>query len=85
MRLQKRKGQVDIAHWAIYIVMVVVVIAVGATVLSQLQSTQTANSVAYNVTGAGLTGLAPYPKLDCYQGRGVSVLPPPLPGGRLAD
>lgn len=42
---------------ALAFVIVAVVIGVGATIITQVQSTQTANSYAYNASAQGLTGL----------------------------
>ena len=47
----------DAAGMAISFVLFVVVVSVGGAVLSGIQSGQTANSVAYNATGSGLTGI----------------------------
>lgn len=41
---------------AIVLVVVAIVLGLGATILTQVQSTQTANSIAYNASGYGLTG-----------------------------
>ena len=43
---------------AIVLVVVAIVLGLGATILTQVQSTQTANSVAYNASGYGLTGIS---------------------------
>ena len=51
-------GTMDaLATFAIGFVVLAIVIAVGANVLTNLQSTQTINSVAYNVSGSGLSAL----------------------------
>ena len=42
---------------ALTFVLFVVVVSVGGQVLSGVQASQTANSVAYNATGQGLTGI----------------------------
>ena len=42
---------------ALAFVLFVVVVSVGGQVLAGVQSSQTANSVAYNATGYGLTGI----------------------------
>jgi len=47
----------DAAYLAIGFVVFVVTVAVGGSVLAGVQSGQTANSVAYNTTGYGLTGI----------------------------
>lgn len=41
----------------IVLVVVAVVLGLGATILTQVQSTQTANSIAYNASQYGLTGV----------------------------
>lgn len=55
---EDKKGIAALLTYAILVVAAVVVIGFGGQFLSQIQSTQTAASVAYNVTGFGLTGLA---------------------------
>ena len=47
----------DAAGMALAFVLFVVVVSVGGQVLAGVQSSQTANSVAYNATGYGLTGI----------------------------
>ena len=47
----------DAAGMAVAFVVFVIVVAVGGSVLSGVQTGQTANSVAYNATGYGLTGI----------------------------
>ena len=47
----------DAAGMALAFVLFVVVVSVGGQVLAGIQSSQTANSVAYNATGYGLTGI----------------------------
>jgi hypothetical protein len=39
------------------LVVIAVILGVGATILTQVQGTQTANSIAYNATGQGLEGI----------------------------
>lgn len=46
----------DAAALAISFVVFVVVLGAGAQALTGIQSAQTANSTAYNITGQGLTG-----------------------------
>ena len=57
----KKKGQLAILQQApaavIILVVIAVVIGVGATVLDKVTETQTADSIAYNATQDGLTGL----------------------------
>jgi len=43
--------------WVLGFVVIAIIIGISATILSQVQSTQTLNSVAYNATGSGLTGI----------------------------
>ena len=56
---QNKKGFAigDLLPIAMTFVILAVAIGVGATVLTTVQSGQTANSIAYNVTGFGLTSL----------------------------
>jgi hypothetical protein len=53
----KQKGQMSLAQLptaVIVFTVAVIVTAVMATVLANIQTTQTVNSIAYNVTGQGL-------------------------------
>ncbi len=56
------RGQVgnlsDLSTIAIGVVIFILVVAIGSTVLDEVQDTQVADSVAFNTTNAGLTGLA---------------------------
>lgn len=47
----------DAAGMAVAFVVFVIVVAVGGQVLAGVQTGQTTNSVAYNATGYGLTGI----------------------------
>ena len=47
-------GLDSVPRVAIVFVVIAIVLANGATILTQVQSTQTANSLAYNITGQGL-------------------------------
>ena len=47
----------EAGYLAIAFVVYVVITSVGGSVLTGVQSGQTANSVAYNATGYGLTGI----------------------------
>lgn len=47
----------EAAYLAIGFVVFVVTVAIGGSVLAGVQTGQTANSVAYNATGSGLTGI----------------------------
>ena len=42
---------------ALAFVIVAVVVGIGATILTQVRTTQTTNSIAYNASTSGLTGL----------------------------
>ena len=44
-------------YLAIAFVVFVVCVSIGGSVLAGVQTSQTANSVAYNATGSGLTGI----------------------------
>ena len=48
----------EAGYLAIGFVVFVVCVAIGGSVLAGVQTGQTANSVAYNATGAGLTGIS---------------------------
>ena len=48
----------DAAGMAVAFVVFVIVVSVGGSVLAGVQTGQTANSVAYNATGSGLTGIS---------------------------
>lgn len=50
-------GLQNLSAAAVGVLVFVIVLSVAATVLSQIQGTQTNQSTAYNVTGTGLTGL----------------------------
>ena len=43
--------------YALAFVVVAVILGVGATILTQVQTTQTAATTAYNATGYGITGV----------------------------
>lgn len=47
----------QLSYFAILLVIATVIISIGAYTLSSIQTTQTANSIAYNVTGQGLTAM----------------------------
>ena len=47
----------EAAYMAIAFVVFVVAVSIGGSVLAGVQSGQTTNSVAYNATGSGLTGI----------------------------
>ena len=47
----------DVPNLGIVLVVIAVVLGVGSTVLTQVQSTQTVNGIAYNVSTQGLTGI----------------------------
>lgn len=41
-------------------VVIAIIVGIGGTVLTSVQTTQTADSVAYNATTSGLTGIATF-------------------------
>ena len=47
----------DAAGLALAFVLFVICVSVGGSVLAGIQTSQTTNSVAYNATGYGLTGI----------------------------
>ena len=47
----------DMSTVGITLVVTSIVVAIGATILANIQSTQTAGSVAANASGYGLTGI----------------------------
>jgi predicted acyltransferase len=49
---------IEAGYMAIAFVVFVVSVSIGGAVLASVQTGQTANSVAYNATGSGLTGIA---------------------------
>lgn len=49
---------IEAAYLAIAFVVFVVAVSIGGSVLAGVQNGQTVNSVAYNATGSGLTGIA---------------------------
>lgn len=59
MLKMKKKGFTinDMANIGITFVVTAVVLGIGATILSNIQSTQTSGGVAFNSTGYGLTSL----------------------------
>ena len=48
---------VEAGYMAIAFVVFVVAVSIGGSVLAGVQAGQTTNSVAYNATGSGLTGI----------------------------
>jgi len=48
----------EVPSLVIVFVVVAVVMGIGATILSQVQTTQTTNSLPYNITGQGLTSVS---------------------------
>jgi len=46
----------DMSAYALAFAVVAIVLGVGATILTQVQGTQTSGTTAYNATGYGLTG-----------------------------
>lgn len=63
MRAKPRmKGQAlgGLSNSAIAVILLVIVVAVGATILQQVRSTQTAANADYNITSQGLAALITY-------------------------
>ncbi len=58
----KQKGQAlgGLSNSAIAVLLLILVVAVGATVLQTIRGTQTADAHDYNITTAGLTALGTY-------------------------
>jgi hypothetical protein len=58
----KSKGQAlgGLSNSAVAVLMLILVVAVGATVLQTIRSTQTANNYDYNITTQGLSSLVTY-------------------------
>lgn len=50
----------QLGELALFVGIGVIIVSVVATVLAQLQTTQTANSAAYNLTGDGLTAMGTF-------------------------
>ena len=50
----------DLTSTAISVVILTLVIAICGSLLASVQAQQAANSVAYNVSGYGLTGMTTY-------------------------
>jgi len=48
----------DLGTIAIALVVAVIILGLGATILTEIQSTQTTDGVAYNSSSFGLSGLA---------------------------
>jgi len=48
----------EVPSLVIVFVVVAVVMGIGATILSQVQTTQTTDSLPYNITGQGLTSVS---------------------------
>jgi len=57
--MKNRKGMAmgDLSSVVLAFVVVAIIVGIGATVLTSVQTTQTANSLAYNATSSGLTGI----------------------------
>ena len=61
MGKHNKKGQLglnNLSSAAIGVLVFILVVAIGALILSQVQTTQTNNSIAFNTTAQGLTGIA---------------------------
>lgn len=46
--------------WVLGFVVIAIIIGIGGTILTQVQNTQTNQSIAYNATGQGLTGISTF-------------------------
>lgn len=60
MMLQQKKSAVDLTELAIGIVVLGIVVSIGATILTNVASTNAAASTAYNVSMAAAAGLGTY-------------------------
>lgn len=60
MKMFGKRGQGlnTLASAAIGVLVFIIVVAIGATILSQIQGTQTNASLAYNTTQQGISGLS---------------------------
>ena len=59
MKMSKKGFQLtEVPSLVIVFVVVAVVMGIGATILSQVQTTQTTDSLPYNITGQGLTSVS---------------------------
>lgn len=62
MKKFDKKGQViglgDLSGVAIGVLVFVIVVSIGAVILAEVQQTQTNNTVAFNTTADGLTGIS---------------------------
>ncbi len=56
-KMKGTMGVDQLSPFAVTIVVLIMIVAIGAILLTQMQSTQTANSYAYNITGQGLSAL----------------------------
>ena len=62
IEMTKLKGQAlgGLSNSAIAVLLLILVVAVGATVLQTIQGTQTTDAADYNITGQGLSALSTY-------------------------
>ena len=60
MKINKKGNINDMVPFVLSFIVVVIVVALGGSILGTFQSTQTVNSNAYNVTGQGLTGVSTF-------------------------
>lgn len=59
MKMNKKgQGLNTLASAAIGVLVFIIVVAIGATILSQIQGTQTNASLAFNTTQQGISGLS---------------------------
>lgn len=58
MSKTNKKGQLqDLSRGAIAVLVFILIVSIGALILSQVQDTQTNGSIAFNTTGQGLTAI----------------------------
>ena len=58
MQKQGQFGLQNLSSAAIGVLVFIIVVSIGATVLSQVQTTQVNQSIAFNATNDGLAGLS---------------------------
>lgn len=58
MKKMDKTGQLqDLSRGAIAVLVFILIVSIGALILSQVQTTQVNNSIAFNTTGQGLTAI----------------------------
>jgi hypothetical protein len=50
----------ELGSMGLVVVVAAIILSMGASILASLQATQTANTLQYNITGKGLTGLGTF-------------------------